>query len=118
MVKAQQQGMQAQTGRLITGVEHLEQSITDILLTPIGSRVMRRNYGSRLFTLLDLPLNPHTVLQWTAAIADTLERWEPRFKLQQVTPRLRSQSEAAHGKWWVELAGEYLGSTVKLGVAL
>lgn len=111
-------GMHAQTGRLITGTEHLQHSIADILMTRIGSRVMRRNYGSRLFELLDKPLNPNTVLQWTTAIADALERWEPRFKLQQVTPRLRSQAEATQGKWWVELAGDYHGSTVKLGVAL
>ena len=118
MSAQQQQGMNANTGRLSTGLEHLQQSIADILLTRTGSRVMRRTYGSRLFELLDKPLNPNTVLQWTAAVAEALERWESRFKLQQVKPTIRSQAEGLQGKWWLELQGEYLGKNVLLGVAL
>ena len=37
--------MNRNTGKAITGVAHLTQSVADILLTPIGSRVMRRGYG-------------------------------------------------------------------------
>jgi phage baseplate assembly protein W len=40
------QGMNRNTGRKLSGVDHLRQSIVDILTTPIGSRVMRRDYGS------------------------------------------------------------------------
>lgn len=39
------------TGRVIDQDAHLTQSITDILTTPKGSRVMRRDYGSRLADL-------------------------------------------------------------------
>ena len=42
-------GMNAGSGHAITDNEHIAQSIGDILLTPIGSRVMRRAYGSQLF---------------------------------------------------------------------
>lgn len=118
LLRMPSQGMYAPTGRLATGLEHLQQSIADILLTRIGSRVMRRTYGSRLFELLDKPLNPNTVLQWTAAVADALERWEPRFKLQQVKPSIRSKAEGLQGKWWLELQGTYLGAEIKLGVGL
>ena len=45
-------GMDASTGQPLTGSAHLVQSIRDILTTPIGSRVMRRDYGSRLPALL------------------------------------------------------------------
>ena len=31
----------------------IEESIKDILLTPLGSRVMLPEYGSRLFELID-----------------------------------------------------------------
>ena len=55
-------GMNAETGRELTGLEHLKQSIADILNTPIGSRVMRRDYGSRLFELIDAPINRSTVV--------------------------------------------------------
>lgn len=118
ILRTQRYGMHAQTGRLLSGIEHLQQSIADILCTLIGSRVMRRDYGSRLFELLDKPLNPSTILQWTAAVADALGRWEPRFKLQQVKPTIRSKSEGLQGRWWLELKGDYLGSNVALGVAL
>lgn len=33
-------GMNLHTGRAIGGQAHLQQSVTDILTTPIGSRVM------------------------------------------------------------------------------
>ena len=37
------------TGEKITSeTEHIKQSIADILLTPIGSRLQRRDYGSRI----------------------------------------------------------------------
>jgi len=45
-------GIHAVTGRSLAGLGHLNQSIRDILTTPIGSRVMRRQYGSRLFDLM------------------------------------------------------------------
>ena len=34
--------MNRTTGTAISGLEHLRQSVGDILSTPIGSRVMRR----------------------------------------------------------------------------
>jgi hypothetical protein len=43
-----------ETRKALEGIDHLKQSIIDILTTPIGSRVMRRDYGSRLFELVDI----------------------------------------------------------------
>ena len=54
-------GTNNQNGRDLTGLAHLRQSVRDILTTPIGTRVMRREYGSRLFELLDAPLTPGTL---------------------------------------------------------
>ncbi|NBO96416.1 MAG: phage baseplate protein, partial [Betaproteobacteria bacterium] len=39
-------GINAQTGQPLAGIDHLRQSIRDILTTRIGTRVMRRDYGS------------------------------------------------------------------------
>ena len=66
-------GMSATTGKALEGTDHLEQSIQDILTTPIGSRVMRREYGSRLFELVDRPVNPGWLLDAYAYTADALE---------------------------------------------
>lgn len=77
-------GMDRTTGKPLEGNAHLAQSIGDILTTPIGHRVMRRNYGSLLFDLLDLPLNPATRSLAFAATALALRTWEPRLRLRRV----------------------------------
>jgi len=77
-------GMSATTGQALTGLEHLRQSITDILTTPIGARVMRRDYGSDLFNLLDHPGNKANLLRVYAATIEALLRFEPRIKPRRV----------------------------------
>lgn len=72
------------TGRPIDQDAHLTQSITDILTTPKGSRVMRRDYGSRLPELIDAPMNGETIVDVFAATAEALDRWEPRLQLRRV----------------------------------
>jgi phage baseplate assembly protein W len=98
------QGMNAQTGQLLSGLEHLRQSITDILSTPIGSRVMRREYGSRLFELIDAPVTQGTLIDLYAATAEALAKWEPRFKLN----RVQSTGIAEDGRTSLTIEGEYL----------
>lgn len=104
-------GINSETGKRLSGIEHLRQSIRDILRTPIGSRVMRREYGSRLFQLIDAPMNRSTLLDMYAATAEALVRWEPRFKLQQV-----QAVSAAPGQIELQLTGQYLpdGQTITL----
>lgn len=105
------EGIDATTGKRLSGIDHLRQSIRDILTTPIGSRVMRREYGSRLYELIDAPMNRSTLMDLYAATADALERWEPRFKLMKV------QATAAEpGRVVLDLTGEYLpdGQTITL----
>lgn len=86
-------GMNAQTGRAITDIDHLKQSINDVLFTPTVSRIMRRDYGSELFNLIDGAGNPATYLRLYAAIATALLRFEPRLQLSriQITPAINGQ---------------------------
>jgi phage baseplate assembly protein W len=77
-------GMSCNTGRTVADRAHLVQSIADILMTPLGTRVMRREYGSQLVDLIDWPLNNTTRLQAYAATAMALMRWEPRIRLSSV----------------------------------
>lgn len=83
-------GMDIATGEPITGVEHLKQSIRDILTTPIGSRVMRRDYGSNLMTLLDRPMNSQLAVDVQIAVTMALSLQEPRLQLNRVTVELPS----------------------------
>ncbi len=78
-------GMSAATGRQLEGIEHIQQSVRDILTTPIGSRVMRRDYGSLLPELIDQPLNGATALRAYSATVVALMKWEPRIRVRQIT---------------------------------
>ena len=96
-------GTSASTGKPLSGIDHLRQSIRDILTTPIGSRVMRREYGSRLYQLIDAPINRSMLLEIYAATAEALIRWEPRFRLQKVVA-----ASAAPGEIVLDMIGVYL----------
>lgn len=56
-------GMNRSDGLTVTDLEHISQSIGDILRTPVGSRVMRRDYGSLLASMIDQPQTPALELQ-------------------------------------------------------
>ncbi len=77
-------GMSATAGTALSGNAHLAQSIADILSTPLGRRIMRRDYGSQLFDLLDQPINGALPMLLRAATATALRRWEPRLSLTKV----------------------------------
>lgn len=68
-------GTNATTGKTLEGAAWIRQAVTDILTTPIGSRVGRRDYGSRLFALTDSPLNPSGLLALYAACIEALDKW-------------------------------------------
>ncbi|WP_253302207.1 MULTISPECIES: GPW/gp25 family protein [unclassified Wolbachia] len=98
-------GMDVNTGKELEGLNHLKQSIVDILTTPIGSRIMRRDYGSRLLELVDRPINRDFSLEIYAAVAEALQKWETRFKLEKV-----KITEVKEGKVTLDLEGLYLPS--------
>lgn len=102
------------TGRRITGMNHMQQSIADILTTPLGSRLQRRTYGSLLPGLIDQPDNARTRLRCYAAIASALMNWEPRLRV----TRVGMQSGEAPGQATVTLEGEYLGSAMSMSVRI
>ena len=74
-------GMNRNTGQSTSDTEHISQSMRDILLTPVGSRVMRREYGSLLSALIDMPQNPALRLQIMVACYSAIQKWEPRIRL-------------------------------------
>ncbi|EOI5914274.1 GPW/gp25 family protein [Enterobacter hormaechei] len=78
-------GMNSQTGLSISEADHIRQSVRDILVTPVGSRVMRREYGSLLSALIDQPQTPALRLQIMAACYSAIQKWEPRVSLSTIT---------------------------------
>lgn len=74
-------GMHRENGQPLSGRDHIEQSVVDILTTPIGSRVLNREYGSALFDLIDTPISQATLPDFHAAVIGALARWEPRIRV-------------------------------------
>ncbi len=88
-------GMSHITGRRLPRREHISQSIADIITTPIGARIMRRNYGSFIPQLIDHPATPANRLRLIAATAQAIMKWEPRTRVQQVTVSVSAQGGCA-----------------------
>ncbi|MGE8065580.1 GPW/gp25 family protein [Pseudomonas sp. NPDC089569] len=98
--------MNRETGSAIGNLDHMRQSITDILTTRIGSRVMRREYGSLLPELVDQPFNDATRLRVYAATAMAILRWEPRISLS----RVQFSGVSLQGQVVLELEGAEVDS--------
>lgn len=106
-------GMNRATGFAVTDADHISQSIADILITPVGSRVMRRAYGSLLSELIDQPQNPALRLQIMAASYSAILRWEPRVKLTGIT-----FETTLDGKMGVDITGTRSDSAAPLSLTL
>ncbi|GHD59856.1 GPW/gp25 family protein [Jeongeupia chitinilytica] len=74
-------GMSIDSGRSIGDLDHIRQSVRCILTTPLGSRVMRRDFGSLLPDLVDAPMNAVTIQRARAATVMAVQRWEPRLRI-------------------------------------
>lgn len=107
-------GMNVSTGRAIDDVAHLRQSISQILTTPIGSRVMRREFGSLNTELVDQPTNATTVVRLYAAAAGSLIKWEPRIRLS----RIQVVSAAEPGQLALDINGTYVQDGLVKGLAM
>ena len=105
-------GMDRRTGKPLSGLDHLRQSIGDILATPVGSRRMRPEYGSQLRRFVDLPVNEGWKSAVQAEVARSLQRWEPRLKLEQV-----QVVAVVGGRIDFKLTGDYLGERQLLEVS-
>ncbi len=97
--------MDRTTGLAINELGHLRQSVGDILTTPIGSRVMRHEYGSQVPMLVDQPDNRITQLRLLSAAASALMRWEPRLALSNIDIE---REPSTPGRALVTVHGSYL----------
>ncbi|CDY77957.1 Phage baseplate assembly protein [Caballeronia glathei] len=78
-------GMNRMTGAPLTGLDHLRQSIGDILSTRKGTRRERPEYGSDIPRMVDLPVTRGWISTVQAEAARAIERWEPRIRLARVS---------------------------------
>ena len=62
----------------------IENSIKDILLTPLGSRVMLPEYGSRIYELIDRKVDDEFRADLACSAIEAVEKWEKRVKIDEV----------------------------------
>lgn len=96
-------GFNRDAGTVLQDFDHVRQSIGVIMTTPIGSRVMRREFGSELFDLIDRPMTDRVILAIYAAAVMAIARWEPRYAV----TGCRLTSAGADGAIGLEFNGTY-----------
>ncbi|WP_354006371.1 GPW/gp25 family protein [Burkholderia sp. 572] len=106
-------GMCRRTGRLIGSLDHLVQSIADILSTRKGTRRERPDYGSDLPAMVDLPVTRGWISAAQAEAARAIGRWEPRIALDSV-----KALSVVDGKVTFRIAGQYNGDDVVFEVTI
>lgn len=108
-------GMNNTTGKPIEGLDYLRQRLTDVLTTPKGTRLMRRDYGSGLFDLVDQAMNDGWLVQCYGAIAEAIAdpvNGLPDFRLERIEP-----SELGADGGVFELTGVYLPTAQRVSVS-
>ncbi|MDC7784769.1 hypothetical protein PQJ75_00690 [Rhodoplanes sp. TEM] len=107
-------GIDRQTGRLLDGWDHVEQSVAVIMTTAFGTRMLRRWFGSAVPYLLGRNLTTQTVVQFFTGLIAALEvkeldtglPREPRFKITKIVPS--NASEFRVGALHLEITGIYM----------
>lgn len=69
---------------LTSGPEELDSSLRVILSTAPGERVMRPEFGCRIWDLLFEPVNANTLGLMAQATREAVAQWEPRVELEEV----------------------------------
>jgi phage baseplate assembly protein W len=77
-------GVNRDTGRLMQGWEHVEQSMRVIFATPFHERILRRWVGSYVPYILGETYVKRIVTRFFWAIAVSIDLWEPNYRIKQV----------------------------------
>lgn len=76
--------MSRYTGSELDEIDHIKQSLEDIATTPIGSRLMRREYGTLLASLIDQPISEVLYLKIYSTLYTAYVRWEDRIDISEM----------------------------------
>ena len=78
-------GIDRRTGKVLAGLAHVRQSVGVIFATSIGTRVMRRTFGSRVPALLMREnLTADALARFFFAVVVAIDAWEPRLRVLRV----------------------------------
>jgi uncharacterized protein len=80
--------------KLTDSVEDLDRSIRIVLMTAPGERVMRPQFGCRIWDLLFEPVTPNLLGLIAEAVRGALAQWEPRIEVEEVSPLVDDDENA------------------------
>ncbi len=66
------------------GADDIDANLRVVLITAPGERVMRPQFGCRIWDLLFEPINANTLGLMAEAVRDAVGQWEPRVELDDV----------------------------------
>lgn len=69
---------------MTNGVDDIDSSIRMVLTTAPGERIMRPQFGCRIWELMFEPINANTLGRMGEAVREAIGRWEPRVVLDDV----------------------------------
>ena len=72
--------------KLTDGPDDIERSIRIVLVTAPGERVMRPEFGCRIWELLFEPVTPNLLGLIAEAVRQAVSQWEPRVDVEAVHP--------------------------------
>ncbi|MHB2022172.1 MAG: GPW/gp25 family protein [Mycobacteriales bacterium] len=70
--------------RLTSGTADLDRSIRMVLVTAPGERVMRPQFGCRIWEMLFEPVTPNLLGLMAEAVREAVAQWEPRVTVSEV----------------------------------
>jgi phage baseplate assembly protein W len=72
--------------RLTDTAEDIERSMRIVLMTAPGERLMRPQFGCRIWDLLFEPVTPNLLGLIAEAVRQAMAQWEPRVEIEDVKP--------------------------------
>ncbi len=99
-----------------SGPEKLKENIIHILLTGVGERVMRRDYGGGIRQLVHDPNNDALRAIVQHQIAKSIGQWEPRVLLQSVTVTQQNGTLVAEIQYVIRRTQEPQSLSVPIGL--
>jgi phage baseplate assembly protein W len=79
---------------LSEGVPDLDRSIEIVLMTAPGERLMRPQFGCRIWDLLFEPVTGNLLGLIAEAVREALAQWEPRIVVEDVRPEADPDNQA------------------------
>ncbi len=99
-----------------SGPEKLKENIIHILLTGVGERVMRRDYGGGIRQLIHDPNNDALRAIVQRQIAKSIGQWEPRVQLQGLTVSQQEGTLVVELQYVVRRTGQPQSLSVPIGL--